>query len=270
MIYIFIVLSVITSFIISIINIHSVTDIWIIPVSLALSVIFYVALYFFTIWVFSVFVSSKKRYGKPSTFYYNMMNRFYILVCQAQGLKIHVSGKEKVPQEGKVLFVCNHLSNLDPMVHSTLFPNRRIAFITKISNYKIPIGGKFARRACYIPIDRENPKHALESIHIAQGLIKNDITDIAVYPEGHRGNSYKMDEFKSGVFLIAQQTKCPVVVCTIAGTERSIKKSIFKKTHVYFDILDVLSVEGKPSKELSDIAFNMMQDNLNKRNGENK
>lgn len=268
MLYIYIAFGIITSAIISVFNIHSVSDIWIIPVSLIGSLLAYAILYFLTIWIYSIFVSTKKTYGKPSNFYYNAMNRFYSLMCQVQGLKIHVTGIEKLPKDRRVLFVCNHLSQLDPMVHSSLFPERRIAFITKISNYKIPIGGKFARRACYIPIDRENPKNAIESIHMAEGLIENNVTDIAVYPEGHRGNSYKMDEFKTGVFMIAMKTKCPVVVCTISGTERSVKKSMLKTTHVYFDILDVFESEGQSSKNMSEKAYNMMQENLDKRNGE--
>lgn len=268
MLYLMIVLGIISTTLISVFTIKDWVQIWIVPVSFVGSMIVIIALYFFIIWIFSIFVSSKKRYGKPSNFYYNMMNGFYKMVCQVSGLKIHVTGKEKVPTDKRVLYVCNHLSMLDPMVHSTIFPERKIAFITKISNYKIPIGGKFARRACYIPIDREDPRKALESIHIAQGLINNDITDIGVYPEGHRGVSYKMEPFKTGVFMIAQKTACPVVVCTIYGLKRGVKKSIFKKMDVYFDILDVLPSNGTPSKELSDKAFEIMQNNLNLRNGD--
>lgn len=268
MVYFFAAISVVITAIISVFNIHSVNDIWIIPVTLISSGLGVVFLYFFIIWIFSIFVSTKKRYGRPSTFYYNMMNGFYSFMCQVNGIHIHVTGKEKVPNDRRVLYVCNHISMLDPMVHSIIFGERKIAFITKISNYKIPIGGKFARRACYIPIDRENPRKALESIHIAQGLIKNDVTDIAVYPEGHRGDSYKMQEFKTGVFLIALKTNCPVVVCTLYGLTKGAKKSIFKKTDVYFDVLDVISPEGISSKDLSDQVFTMMQKNLDKRNEE--
>ena len=268
MVYFFAALSILITTIISIFNIHNISDIWIIPVTLIASGSGIVFLYFFTIWVFSVFVSSKKRYGKPSNLYYNMMNGFYSFICEINGIKVHVTGKEKVPKDKRVLYVCNHLTLLDPMVHSTVFKERKIAFITKISNYKVPIGGKFARRACYIPIDRDNPRKALESIHIAQGLISNDVTDIAVYPEGHRGDSYKMQEFKTGVFLIALKTNCPIVICTLYGLTKGAKKSIFKPTDVYFDIIDVISPDGMPSNELSNQAFNIMQNNLDKRNGE--
>ena len=88
---------------------------------------------------------------------------------------------------------------------------------------------------------------------------------MGVYPEGMRSRSGELLPFHDGVFKIAIKANVPVVVACMQGQE-VIKKNMlipFKKTVVYFDILDVLSVEEKVSShELAEKARTLIQNKL--------
>ena len=71
----------------------------------------------------------------------------------------------------------------------------------------------------------------------------------------------------SGSFKIAQKAGVPVVVSTIAGTRDVKKKMVIHRSHVYVDIVDVISREETArlrTAELADRAREIMTGNLEK------
>ena len=51
-----------------------------------------------------------------------------------------------------------------------------LAFISKESNFKIPIFGRIIRKCCFMAIDRSNPRKALPTIHVYPILEKQKIS----------------------------------------------------------------------------------------------
>lgn len=175
------------------------SQIWIFPLAfLVFCLIYFLACWLF-LWLISLPISMKKEYDKPSRFYYRLFNCGYRLICSAARVRIHVTGKEKVPKNTRFLFVSNHLSRFDPMIESAVLEKTPMAFISKPSNFKIPIGRRYMKRSCYMAIDRENPINAIKTVDRAAELISSDIISVGVYPEGHRGTGEALQDFQCGL-----------------------------------------------------------------------
>ena len=157
-------------------------------------------------------------------------------------IRIHLSGSEKIP-EGRFLLVSNHRSSYDPITTVWALRKYDIGFITKPENHRIPLAGPMIYRANYLPIDRENPRRALETINAAAQLLENDVVSIGVYPEGTRNRSGDMIPFHNGVFKIAIRAKVPIVVVSVRGTERIGDNFPLRPTDVYLNVCAVLPPE---------------------------
>ena len=213
----------------------------------------------------SFIVGAKKEYKKVSKF-----ARFWFLT----GLRFitnhaHIWAKyygiNKVPQKQRFLLVCNHKSNFDNFVITNKLGKLDIAFITKKSNEKIPIGGKMFKGLCYISIDRDDKLQSLEGFKRAASLITDNISSVAVFPEGTRQMENKLGEFHEGVFNIALHTQAPILVCTIKGTENVHKRWPFKATKVRFDVLGLIpyeEIQGMTAKAVSEMVHSMMEEHL--------
>lgn len=224
---------------------------------------------FLLIWLFflvvALTINPKKEYTKVNNFYYFIFNSWYSYICSFFRIKIVASGTEKIPSGTRYLTVCNHRSNLDNMVQCAVLKKEKIAFISKIENFKIPFACQYMTRALYLPIHRGDTRKSLQTILKAISFIKNDVISIGVFPEGKRSKNGQLLAFKPGCLKIAEKTLCPVVVCTIDGTEKVVKNFPWKRTVVHFDIIKVYSkeeMETRKTVDLSDEIRNLMLEKL--------
>lgn len=188
-------------------------------------------------------VSTKKEYPTHSNYYRGMVNIVTWISITFARVRIHVNGYDKVPKTN-VLFVGNHRANMDSLITWQVFWKWRPAYISKESNFKIPICGRLIRRCCFLAIDRENPRNAIKTINRAAELIHQENISFGVYPEGTRNKSGKgLLPFHNGVLKIAQKANVPVVVVALSGTEKIRKNTPWHRTDVYLDVLDVLPAD---------------------------
>ena len=191
----------------------------------------------------ALLVNTKKEYDQHSKFYRFLVNVVTWLTLWCSRVRVHVTGAEKVPNTN-VLFVGNHRSNYDSLVTWQVFKKWNVAYISKDSNFKIPICGRLIRKCCFLAIDRENPRNAIKTINKAAELIHQEDISFGVYPEGTRNKSGKgLLPFHNGVLKIAQKANVPVVIVALSGTEKIRKNAPWRSTDVYLDVLDVLSAE---------------------------
>ncbi|MCM1164834.1 MAG: 1-acyl-sn-glycerol-3-phosphate acyltransferase [Lachnospiraceae bacterium] len=256
-------------------TVTDVSEIWILPVGFVVAAAGITLIYWLILGFFALFCSTRKEYEKPSALAQFMLNAAYWFVCSAARVRVHASGLEKIPESERFLFVSNHLSRFDPMIESLALRKTPVAFISKPSNFKIPIGRRFMNRCCYIAIDRESPRNAAKAINRAAELLKRDAVSIAVYPEGHRGTGYGLQKFKPGCLKAASKAGCPIVAAVITGTERIHKRFPWRGTDVYLDIIGVFETDGKEKTvELSERIRNEMRrrlpENSQKSKGENE
>ena len=172
-------------------------------------------------------------------------------------VKIRMNNTEILPDEPAV-FVSNHLSDFDPMAVLAVF-RRRIIYISKESNFKIPIVGNFIRRAGFLAIDRENGMRALRTLKRAAEMILEDKVDVGIYPEGTRSKTGELLEFKSGAFYLAKKANAPIVIMTTKNSNLISKNCLRRRTTVELDFLEVMDAETVKTLSTDEICAYVRQ-----------
>ena len=168
--------------------------------------------------------------GIPYTLLVNDISRLYRAAMwianagvNAAGIDIVVTGMENVPAGRPCIFMCNHVSNLDPPVVLPMLPGRS-AVLLKKELMSIPILGRAMRMGRFIPVERGGKRDAAQASVLAAGEALKDGLNILVFPEGTRSKDGRLQSFKKGPFYLAMETHAPVVPVAVAGTEKMMRK----------------------------------------------
>ena len=207
-------------------------------------------------------VDLEKEQEKDSKFYRAVMYVYIEALMNLVLVRLHTSGLEKTPREGRFLLVCNHLFLADPGIVLHAFRKSQLAFISKKENMELPVINKFLHKTMCQMLERDNDRQALKVILKCIQLIKEDEVSVGVFPEGYTSKDGKIHPFRNGVFKIAQKTNVPIVVCTIQGTREifhNLKK--LKRTDVHLHLVEVIPAEelkGKSTAEIGSRVYETM------------
>lgn len=233
----------------------SFADVWL-PIAvlvgsyLALSLLFWGALV-----LFSFTMSKRKVYTDvPGGFYGRLFNLIFDCICSYARIRIKVSGLENVPK-GPFMLVCDHRSKFDNMVLSAVLKRPELIFISKPENFDIPICGRYMNRCSYLPIDHYDTRSAMRTINSSAELIKTRGASVGIFPEGRRNPPDRLGDFSEGCFLMAKKAECPILVCTLSGTEKVHKRFPFRSTKVELHILAVIPYSEITEKRTGDISL---------------
>jgi 1-acyl-sn-glycerol-3-phosphate acyltransferase len=160
---------------------------------------------------------------KDITPLYHVAMRIIRLALKAGGITVETSGLENVPVGTSVIFMANHVSNLDPPVLLPQIPGRT-SILLKKELMRIPILGTAMRMAQFVPVERGHRREAAAASIAAAAKALADGYHITVFPEGTRSKDGRLSTFKKGPFFLAQQTGAPVIPIAISGTERMMRK----------------------------------------------
>lgn len=218
--------------------------------------------YFFVLWIISLFMP--KREPKHTS----AVCRFFVWISMnwlmlVMGIRVRLTGGEKLP-ECPCVIVSNHRSDFDPMTMLAVI-RRKLVYISKEGNFKIPIVGPFIRHAGFISIDRGNGVRAVRTLNKAAERMKAEGLDIGIYPEGTRSKNCKLLRFKTGAFYLAQNAEAPVVIMTTRGTEGISKKSPFRRLNVELNVIEVIdreTVKNTPIEELAKYVRDVVERSL--------
>jgi len=138
-----------------------------------------------------------------------------LTICR---VKVDVEGLDKLDPNGSYVLMSNHRSLFDiPTVLKTMpFPFRMLA---KASLFRIPFMGWYMSRVGYIPVEREDPKKARESLEAAGRRVASGIS-VLVFPEGTRSGDGEVARFKRGGITLAHAAGVPVVPVAIENSGR--------------------------------------------------
>lgn len=218
--------------------------IWIVPLMLVIFFVGVALLYVLLMYVLTaVFCDFDKPVDKPKKFWVSQYNALAVAICTIFNLRVHVTGLEKVPKDKRFLLVSNHRSMFDPIVKIPVFKDFDVRYVSKQSNFKIPIGGKMMHLTGNLAIDRENNREALKTIKKMTELITEDIASVGIYPEGTRNSDDELLPFHAGSFKPAQKAGAPVVVVALRNTDIATKYGPFKKKDIYIDVVKVIDGE---------------------------
>ena len=246
---------------------QNVSWLWILPIGWLGSFLGILLLAFLLVLIMCAFVDLEKEQHKDNRFYRAML---YVIADAAHTVlqvRVHTQGLEKIPADGRVLLVCNHLDNVDPVIIMHQVKKKQtLAFIAKREVASMFVVGKFMHKILCQRVNRENDREALKTILKCIEIIKEDKASIAVFPEGGIRGGNVLHPFRHGVFKIALRTQVPIVVCTLWGTQNVFHNGLrLKPTDVDFHVLGVVQpeeIKGKTAVEVGHIVHDMMAKDL--------
>src|SRR5580698_9372262 len=142
---------------------------------------------------------------------------------RAAGIRTEIVGVENVPVGTSCIFMCNHVSILDPPVVLPLLPGRSSVLLKK-ELMKIPILGLAMRMGKFVPVERGHRREAAQASVAAAGDALRSGLHILVFPEGTRSRDGRLAAFKKGPFFLAQQTQAPIIPIALSGTQTMMRK----------------------------------------------
>lgn len=246
---------------------ESLTWLWMLPVCWLGSLLGIILLIFLFVLLLCALVDPEKEQEKDNKFYRFVVGMIADAAHTVLRVRVHAKGMEKIPTQGRVLLVCNHLSNADPVV--LLHQVKRyqtLAFISKRENASMFVVGKMMHKMLCQLINRENDREALKTILKCIDIIKEDKASIAVFPEGYIYQDRLLHPFRGGVFKIALRTQVPIVVCTLQNTQYVFRNAAhLRPTDVHFHVIGVLQPEdyrGMTAVQVANLAYTMMAEDL--------
>ena len=246
---------------------QSLAWLWLLPVGWLGSFLGIVLLVFLMVLVMCAFVDLDKEERKGNRFYRMMLYVIADAAHTALQVRVHTQGLEKIPTDGRVLLVCNHLDNVDPVIIMHQVKKKQtLAFIAKREVASMFVVGKFMHKILCQRVNRENDREALKTILKCIEIIKEDKASIAVFPEGGIRGGNVLHPFRHGVFKIALRTQVPIVVCTLWGTQNVFHNGLrLKATDVDFHVVGVVQpeeIKGKTAVEVGHLVHGMMAKDL--------
>ena len=120
-------------------------------------------------------------------------------------------GVERVPPEGGVVVVANHLSAIDPALVGAMSP-RPLVFMAKAELLEIPIAGELIQFAGAFPVRRGESDR--DAVRRARALVREGRA-LGMFVEGTRQRLGHPGEVRPGALMIALQEGAPIVPCGV-------------------------------------------------------
>jgi 1-acyl-sn-glycerol-3-phosphate acyltransferase len=134
------------------------------------------------------------------------------------GVRVKISGREKIQAGQAYLFLSNHQGNLDGPVLLHAIPRNWLALVKK-EMMRLPILSLVLRKVQFVPIDRQDPVKARASIEGAANLLAAGHSFIT-FPEGTRSRDDRLGTFKKGAFIMALKAQMPIMPVSILNSSR--------------------------------------------------
>ncbi len=144
----------------------------------------------------------------------DVMNFCLVKCINILGTSFSVSGRENIPEDVPLIFVCNHQSMFDISPLSWFFRKHHPKFISKIELGKgIPSVSFNLNHGGSVLIDRKDAKQSLRAIlGFGKYIEKNKFTAV-IFPEGTRSKDGKSRAFKNnGLKMLVRTAPSAYVV----------------------------------------------------------
>ena len=159
---------------------------------------------------------------------------------KALNIKVTILNKEKIPEDGQYLVICNHRGIIDPPILEVALKDTNIfgVWVSKKELYNSPFFGLFVRNAGSILLDRE--KNQMSGFFSDTKKSVREGSSIFIFPEGTRNKGKEsLIEFKEGFRIIALKNRLPILPVYIRGhTDKALGNALKDK-----DLEQIIEVE---------------------------
>ncbi len=137
-------------------------------------------------------------------------------LLRVAGIRLRVSGRDRLDPEATYVFVANHVSNVDPPL-AFLAIGRDIRALAKAAVFKLPVFGAVLRAAQFPPVHRDDREGSKRAVDIAAAALREG-HDFLVFAEGTRSAEGQLQAFKKGPFVMAIKAQVAVAPMVVRGT----------------------------------------------------
>jgi 1-acyl-sn-glycerol-3-phosphate acyltransferase len=130
-------------------------------------------------------------------------------------------GGEHVPREGPLVLVCNHQSNLDPLMVGVACP-RQLSYLARDTLF-VGAFGMLIRSFDAIPIDREGT--GLAGLRNTLGRLKKGGA-VLMFPEGTRTPDGNLQSLKPGFAPLVRRSSATIVPAALDGPFRAMPRGV--------------------------------------------
>src|SRR5262249_40491629 len=138
--------------------------------------------------------------------------------------RVHVEGRERIRPRTAYVMVANHQSFLDILVLFRLFAHFK--WVSKVENFRVPCIGWNMWLNRYIPLRRGQKESVARMMRACEEALATG-SSIMMFPEGTRSADGRLQAFKPGAFVLAQQARVPLLPIVVEGTARALPKRGF-------------------------------------------
>lgn len=132
------------------------------------------------------------------------------------GVEVRVYGAEAVDTTRSYVVMANHLSYVDIVALFLALPIIP-GFLAKSELTKIPFLSQALRSGGHVVIERDQHQSAMQTLDKAAEQVRGGKT-VLVFPEGTRGDSDTVGDFKKGGFHLAKTAGVPILPVGVRGS----------------------------------------------------
>jgi 1-acyl-sn-glycerol-3-phosphate acyltransferase len=142
---------------------------------------------------------------------------FFRNILRVAGVKFEVRRSPGFDSRRTSIFVCNHVNIFDPFVIYSAIPQFVRGFELE-SHFKVPIYGWMMGRFGNVPVPDRPSREGLEIMTKRAKKALDSGVSLIAFAEGSRTRDGQVQQFKKGIFRIAQRFGIPVVPMSIVGS----------------------------------------------------
>jgi len=138
--------------------------------------------------------------------------------------RVRVIGKDKVPNENGIIFVCNHIGSLDQFYIPRLLGLRPLHYLVKekVKSWFIR-WNLIYKSSGVIIVNQESIESWLNAKYEIIKLLLHK-KDVFIFPEGTRRGENNIGEFSTGVAQIAQEAEAKIFTLAIKNSHKFFSK----------------------------------------------
>ena len=140
------------------------------------------------------------------------------MLCRMNWTRVEVEGRENARKGQSYIVMSNHQSHFDILAFYGHW-GRQFRWVMKEELRKVPGLGWYCDAGGHVFIDRSSHEKAVASLKAATKVLSGGIS-VMIFPEGTRSRDGRIQPFKKGGFVMAEETGLPILPVSISGTYR--------------------------------------------------
>ncbi len=178
-------------------------------------------------------------------------------------IKLEITGRENIPETGRLTTYSNHKSYADPIIIEHVI-KRPTTYTPKTGVYRLPIIKTWLKSIGAFPIDRSNTRNTARAMIDAIKVVKSGM-NMAIFPEGGIKDRHdnRMVEMRAGAYKVAMKAQADLLPITLINTPEIKNRAPWRRTVVNAIVHPVIpyeQIKDMSTNEIAEYLFNIINE----------